>query len=127
MRSTRQTNQPQLRQVLQPLFSLRKTVWPLAASWQMLDETVPNVALDLTVGAGGVPEGKVVHPTLQVSVQLSDQYRNWLMALMTVRHSVQFLPLSLECLDRRKHIQVFPIASFPVAVVPKRIPQKGQT
>jgi hypothetical protein len=71
--------------------------------------------------------GKVVHPTLQVSVQLSDQYRDWLMALMTVRHFVQLLPLQLECLDRRKHIQVFPIASFPVAVVPKRIPQKVQT
>src|SRR5215469_3988015 len=36
--------------MLKPLFSLRTTVWPLATPLQMLDQTVPNVAFDLTVG-----------------------------------------------------------------------------
>src|SRR3954470_18788151 len=113
--------------MLKPLFSLRTTVWPLAAPLQMLDQTVPNVTFDLTVGAGGVPDGKVVHPAFQVPIQLSNHDRDGLMALMTVRHLMQLLPLSLDRFPRRKYIQVLPIASFQIAVIPKRISQKVQT
>src|SRR5215472_897240 len=106
--------------MLKPLFSLRTTVWPLAASLQMLDQTVPNVALDLTVGTGGVPEGKVVHPAFQVPIQLSNHDRDGLMTLMTVRHLMQLLPLPLDRFPRRKYLQVLPTASFQIAVIPKR-------
>ena len=49
------------------------------------------------------------------------------MALMTVCHFAQLLPLALDRLIRRDHIQVFPITSFQIAVVPKRVAQKVQT
>jgi hypothetical protein len=127
IRFSRQTDQPQPCQVLQPSLSLRRTVWPLAASLQMSDQTVPNVAFDLAENTGGIPEGKVVRPSFQVPIQLPNQDRNWLMALMTVRHFVKFLPFPLDCLTRRKYIQVFPIASFQIAVVPKCVAQKIRT
>src|ERR1700676_2543932 len=98
--------------MLQPWFSLRRTVWPLAASLQMRDQTIPNIAFDLTVGADGVAERKVVHPTFQVPIQLANQNRNRLEALATFGHFVQLLPLPLDGFLRRKHIQIFPIASF---------------
>src|SRR5260370_364600 len=93
----------------------------------MLDQTALNIALDLAVGAHGVPKGKVVRPSLQVSIQLSNQDRDRLEALMTIGHLVQLLPLSLDRLLRRKHIQVVPVSPFAVAVVPKRVSQKVQT
>ena len=104
------------------------------------DEPAPTAPSAASVGVDGpersarchsrrwrVPEGKVVHPTLQMPVQLSDPYRDWLMALMTVCHFAQLLPLALDRLIRRDHIQVFPITSFQIAVVPKRVAQKVQT
>src|SRR5260370_6844241 len=93
----------------------------------MLDQTALNIALDLAVGAHGVPKGKVVRPSLQVSIQLSNQDRDRLEALMTIGHLGQLLPLSLDRLLRRKHIQVVPVSPFAVAVVPKRVSPKVQT
>src|SRR6516162_5823056 len=117
----------QARQMLKPLFSLRTTVWPLAAPLQMLDQTVPNVAFDLTVGTRGIPEGKVVHPSFQVPIQLSNQDRDRLMALTTIRHLMQLLPFPLDRLSRREYVQVFSIASFQITVIPERITQKVKT
>src|SRR6267154_628335 len=110
----------------QPRLSWRKLVRPLTAALQMLDQTALNMALDLTVGAHGVPDGKVVRPSFQMPIQLSNQHRNRLKALMTVSHFVQLLPLPLDRLFRRKHIQVLPVAALPVAIVPKRVSQKVQ-
>ena len=62
----------------------------------MLDQTVPNIAFDLTVGTGGVPEGKVVHPSFQVPIQLANQGWNRLETLTTLSHFVQLLPLPLD-------------------------------
>src|SRR6266581_5681493 len=111
----------------QPRFSLRRPVRPLATSLQMLDQTALNMALDLTVGTRGISQGEVVRPSSQVPIQLSNQNRNWLKTLMTVGHLVQLLPLPLDRLLRRKHIQVFPVASFSIAIVSKRVSQKVQT
>src|SRR5437867_7383737 len=77
----------------------------------MLDQTALNIPIDLTVDTRGVPNGKVVHPTSQVPVQLSNQYPDWFEALMTVRHFVQLLPFLLDGLRQGKHIQVLLIAS----------------
>src|ERR1039457_6768418 len=126
MRKFRQWNQPQLRQMIQPLPSLRRPVRPLAAALQMLDETAPNVSIDLAVGARGIPKGKVVRPPFQVPIQLANQHRDRLETLMTVGHFVQLRPLPLDGLLRRKHVQVFPVASFQIAVIPKRVSQKVQ-
>ena len=93
----------------------------------MLDQTVPNIALDLTVGAGGVAERKVIHPAFQMPIQLANQDWNRLETLTTLGHLVQLFPLPLDRLPRRKHIQIFPVPAFPVAVVPKRVAQKVQT
>ena len=90
--------------MLQPLFSLRETVRSLAPPLQMPEQTVPNEAFDLTVSTDGVAPGKVVHPASQVPIQLSDQDRDWLMALLTTRHLVQLLPFPPERLLRRKHV-----------------------
>jgi len=45
---------------------------PLAAALQMLEQTALNMALDLTVGTRGIPEGKVVRPAFQVPIQLAN-------------------------------------------------------
>src|SRR6185436_920005 len=113
--------------MLQPWCPLWRTIWPLAASLQMLDQTVPNIAFDLAVSADGIAERKVVHPTFQVPIQLANQNRDRLETLTTFGHFVQLLPLPLDRLPRRKHIQVFSIPTFPVAVVPKCVTQKVQT
>src|SRR5947209_13775604 len=94
----------------------------LAAALQMLDQTALNVAFDLTVRAHGVSQGEVVRPSFQMSVQLANQDRNRLEALLTVRHLMQLYPLPLDGLWRRKHIQVFSVPAFPVSVIPKRVP-----
>src|SRR6516225_6850433 len=112
--------------MLKPLFSLRTMVWPLAAPLRVLDQTVPNVAFDLTVGTRGIPEGKVVHPSFQVPIQLSNQDRDRLMALMTVGHLTQLLPFPLDRLFRREHVQVFSIASFQITVIPERMSRPGE-
>ncbi len=127
MHKCRQTDQPQPRQMPQPSFSLRRPVRPLATSLQMMDQTALNMALDLAVGADGIPEGKVVRPTFQVPIQLSNQDWNRLEAPVTIGHLVQLRPLPLDGFLRREHIQVFLAASFPIAVVSKRVSQKVQT
>ncbi len=93
---------------------LRRTVRPLTAPLQMLNQTALNVAFDLTVSAYWVSEGKVIRPTFQVPVQLANQDRDRLETLMTVRHLMQLLPLPLDRLLGRKDIQVFPTASFQI-------------
>ena len=67
----RQTEQPQPHQMLGPARSLRRTVRPLAASLQVLDQTALKVEIELTENAGRVPEGKVVHPASHVPIQLA--------------------------------------------------------
>src|ERR1035441_6086465 len=72
----------------------------------MLNQATAHVPVDLPVRTRGVPNGKVVRPPFQMPIQLSNQCRDRLKALMTVRHLVQLLPLPLDRLRRRKHIQV---------------------
>src|SRR5690349_19023360 len=96
MRRSRQTDQPQARQTGQPRYSRRRTVWPLAAPLQMPDQTALNIAFDLTVGAGGIAERKVVRPTFQMPIEFSNQARDRLEALMTPGHLAQLCPLSLD-------------------------------
>src|ERR1700722_8770989 len=93
----------------------------------MTDQTAAYEPVDFPVHASGIPKGKVVRPPFQVSIQLSNQIRDRLKTLMTVGHLAQLVPFSLDCFLRRKHIQEFSVASFPVAIVPKRVSQKVQT
>ena len=93
----------------------------------MSEQTVPNVAFDLTVGTGWVSEGEVVYPTSEMPIQFPNQDRDRLVALMTTRHFVQLLPFPPERLLRRKHVQVLPVTTFPIPVISKRVPQKVQT
>src|SRR5579872_288262 len=113
--------------MLQPWLSAWRAIWPLAAALQMPDQTVPNIALDLTVGAGGVAKREVVHPTSQMPIQLANQDGDRLEALTTPGHLMQLFPLSLDRLPRREHVQVLPIPAFPIPVIPKRVSQKVQT
>jgi hypothetical protein len=92
----------------------------------MLDQATAHVPVNLPVNAAGVPNGKVVRPPFQVPIQLANQCRDRLEALMTVRHFVQLLPLPLDRLLRRKHIQVLLVAPFQIAIIPKRVSQKVQ-
>jgi hypothetical protein len=61
----------------------------------MLDQTALNMAFDLAVSARGIPNGEVVRPSFQVPIQLSNQDRDRLNALMTIRHFVQLFPVDL--------------------------------
>ena len=127
MHKPRKTDEPQPPQAPQPALPCGRPIRTLAASLQMVDETPLNVALDLAVGAHGVPQGKIVRPSLQMPIHLSNQCRDRLETLMTIRHLMQLLPLPLDRLLRRKHIQIFPLAPFPVAIVPKCVSRKVQT
>jgi hypothetical protein len=93
----------------------------------MPDETASHVPVDLPVHARGIPEGEVVRPALQVPIQLSNQVRDRLEALMTVGHLAHFIPFPLDRFLRRKHIQIPLMASFQIAIIPKRVSQKVQT
>src|SRR6266850_4598653 len=93
----------------------------------MPDETASHVPVDLPVHASGVPEREVVRPASQVPIQLSNQSRDRLETLMTVGHLMQLLSFSLDRFVRRKHIQVPLMASFQIAIIPKRVAQKIQT
>src|SRR5207244_12782782 len=81
------------RSPLFPYTTRFRSVWrpvrPLAASLQMLDQTVPSISINLAVGARGIPERKVVPPALHLSIQLSNQARDWLETLMTDRKSTR--------------------------------------
>src|ERR1017187_559894 len=92
----------------------------------MLDQATAHVPVNLPVNAAGVPNGKIVRPPFQVPIQLANQARDRLEALITVRHLVQLLPLPLDRLFRRKHIQVLLVAPFQIAIIPKRVSQKVQ-
>src|ERR1017187_4880695 len=76
----------------------RRSEGPLAASSQMLRETISNVRVDLSEGHSRIAKVEIFLPALQVPVQPLNQYRDRLEALMTIRHLVQFLPFLLECL-----------------------------
>ena len=52
-----------------------RTVWPLATSLQMPDQTTPNIAFDLTVSAGGVSHGEVVSPLDPVVQHIKPELR----------------------------------------------------
>jgi hypothetical protein len=124
---TRQTNQPQPLEMRIPGLAFSRMIGSLTAPLQVPDETAAHVPVDLPVHASGIPKGKVVRPAFPVPIQLSNQDRDRLEALMTVSHLVQLLSFSLDRFLRRKHIQIFPSASFQIAVVPKRVSQKVQT
>src|SRR5579864_2362996 len=93
----------------------------------MPDETATHVPVDLPVHARGIPEGEVVRPTFPVPIQLSNQSRDRLEALMTIGHLMQLLSFPLDRFVRRKHIQVPLRASFQIAIIAKRVSQKVQT
>src|ERR1700730_1043493 len=123
---TRQTNQPPSLEMRIPRLSWSRLIGPLTASLEMLDKTGTHVPIDLPVSDQGIPDGKIVRPSFQVSIQLSYQDRNRLKALMTICHFMQLLPLPLNRFLRREHIQIFPIAPFQIAVIPERVSQKVQ-
>src|ERR1035437_8551049 len=93
----------------------------------MLDQATAHVPIDLPVCTRGIPNGKVVRPAFQVPIQLSNQSRDRLEALMAVRHVVQLLPLPLDRLLRRIHVQVLLVAPLQIAIIPKCVSQKVQT
>src|SRR5579864_5544663 len=83
----------------------------------MPDETATHVPVDLPVHARGIPEGEVVRPTFPVPIQLSNQSRDRLEALMTIGHLMPLLSFPLDRFVRRKHIQVPLRASFQIAIM----------
>src|SRR5712691_9838105 len=123
-----QAHQPKSLDLLIVTDPFRRSEGPLAASSQMLRETIPNVRVDLSEGHARISKIEVVLPSLQVPVQPLNQYRNWLRALPMIGHLVQLLPfLLLQSLRRRTHIQIPPPSPFQVIVVAERESQKVQT
>src|SRR5258708_32634592 len=93
----------------------------------MLPETVTNIRVDLSEGHARIAKDEVVLPTFQVPVQFLSQLRNWLEALVMIRHLVQLFPLLLQSLRRRAHVKVPPPLPFQVVAVAERESQKVQT
>src|SRR6202035_4484966 len=99
---------------------------PLAASSQVLRKTITNVQVDLSESHAWISEGEVVLPAVQVSVELLNQVRERLPALMTICHLMQLLPFPLQRFGRRSHVQILPAPTSQVAVVSERESQKVQ-
>src|SRR5450432_657971 len=121
---TRQTHQTQPFEMRIPRLSVRRAIGSLTASLEMPDQAAAYEPVDFPVHARGISKGKVVRPSFQVPIQLSNQFRDRLKALTAVRHLMQFLPFSLDRFLRRKHIQVPLIASFQIPIIPKCVSQK---
>src|ERR1039457_4575970 len=82
----RQTHQPQPLQMRVPRSSFRRSIGPLTAPLEMPDQTAAYEPVDFPVHALGISKGKIVRPPFQMPIQLSNQFRDRLKALMTVRH-----------------------------------------
>src|SRR5258706_8569315 len=82
----------------------RRPEGPLAASSEMLRETIANVRIDLSEGHSWISKFEVVLPSLQVPVQPLNQYRNRLEALPMIGHLVQLFPFRLQRFLRPTHI-----------------------
>src|SRR6266536_2084457 len=82
----------------------RRSEGPLAASSQVLRNTITNVRVDRSEGHPRISKVKVVLPALQVTVQPLNQFRDRLEALPMIGHFVQLLPFLLESFLRRTHI-----------------------
>ena len=122
-----QNSQPRFVEVLIAAAPFRRSEGPLAASPQMLRETIANVPVDLPEGHPRVPEAEVVRPAVQLPVQTLNQFRNRLEALVWPSHLFQLLPLLLQSLCRRRHVQIAPSASLQIVVTAEREARKVRT
>ena len=85
-----QTQQSKSLDLLVVTDPFRRSEGPLAASSQMLRETITNVRVDLSEGHARIAKVEVVLPALQVPVQPLDQFRDRLKALLMIVNSFQF-------------------------------------
>ena len=79
-----QSHQPKSLDLLIESDPFRRAEGPLAASPQMLRETITNVRIDLSESHARTAEVEVVPPALQVPVQPFDQIRDRLEALTMI-------------------------------------------
>ena len=105
----------------------RQTKGPLAAPVQVSEQTVADMPVDLAKRVSRISKLEVVAPAFQVPIEPINQFRYRLMALMTVRHLRQLVPLPLQRLLRRPHMQVLVSATVPVALPAECVAQKVQT
>src|SRR5258708_5759471 len=101
----------------------RQLTTPLAAPVQMSEQTLADMPVDLAKRLPRITVLKVVRPTFEVPIQPRNQFRDRLMALTTVRHLLQPVPLPLQRLLRRPHVQISLGAPIAVAMLAKRLSQ----
>src|SRR5665213_432765 len=77
-----QIPQPEFVEMVIVAAPLRRTEGPLAASSQMLRETLTNVRVDVAEGLPRIPEAEVVCPAVQLPVQTLNQFRKRLVTLV---------------------------------------------
>src|SRR5882724_10544523 len=119
-------HQPQTLEMAIDADAFRRTEGPLAAPFQMLLETVMNVPIDRAKSLRGIAKIEVVLPAFHLPVHLVNQVRNGLIALPMISHLMQLLPLLLQSLSRRTHVQISPSTTLQVVVIAEREAQKVQ-
>src|ERR1039458_8623831 len=97
-----QVHQPKTLELRIEADPFRRSEGPLAASSQVLRETIANVPVDLSESLAWIPEVEVVPPAFQVPVHSLNQLRDRLEALPMIGHLVQLLPFLLQGFRDRK-------------------------
>src|SRR5260370_24251675 len=79
---------------------------PLAPTTQVLDHATTHVVTDLSKHPPWISQAEVVHPTFQVSVNLSDELRNGFPPLPAGGHSRPFRHFPLHLFRLRTPAQI---------------------
>src|SRR5512139_114223 len=87
--------------------SLRQPVGALAAVMlQVVRQSIAQVPVDLPKSVPRIAPRKVVAPALCLSIQLRYETRDRSATLTAIRQLVDPIPLSLQRLLRRPHVQI---------------------
>src|ERR1017187_6548269 len=104
----------------------RKAEGTLAPTTQMTDHATAHVVTDLLKHVIRITQREVIHPALQVSVDLADEPVDGLQTLAAGGHFRQYRLLPVQRFRRRTPVQITPNATKTVADVPKLVAQKVQ-
>jgi hypothetical protein len=114
-----QRHQAQVFQVSVQANSLPCAPATLTASAQVSSQADPHEVIDLPKRLTRIAQAKVVGPSLQVSVQPLDQFRQGCVTLLRIDELTQRLPFPRHRLAGWLQVPVAPAAPVLVAVIPK--------
>ena len=113
--------------MLIPTHPFRRTVPALTPPPQMFVQAFPHIPVHGPESTAWIPIPAVVRPPNQMRVQVAYQRWNRFETKPLVRHLPQCVPLPTNRLPGRKDLQIPPVPTIQVSVVPERAAQKIKT